>query len=51
MYYSHLTDETVEETHSVPLTAGLTPIIFLQNVQKTLLGKPYTDCIGPFDYK
>ena len=30
--------------------AGLTPIIFLQNVQKTLLGKPYTDCIGSFDY-
>ena len=51
LLYSHVTDETVEETHSVPLTEGLKPIIFLQNIQKTYLGTPYTDCIGAFSFK
>ena len=51
LFYSHVTDETVEETHSVPLTEGLKPIIFLQNIQKTYLGTPYTDCIGEFSFK
>ena len=45
LFYSHIYDAVVEEIHSIPLTAGLTPVVFLQNIQKTYLGKPFTDCI------
>jgi len=37
--------ESWKEIHSIPLTAGLTPVVFLQNIQKTYLGKPFTDCV------
>ena len=37
--------KNLTEIHSIPLTAGLTPVVFLQNIQKTYLGKPFTDCI------
>ena len=48
LYYSHITDETVDTAQSIPLTAGLEPIISLQNIQNTYLGTPYTSCIGSF---
>ena len=34
LFYSHIYDAVVEEIHSIPLTAGLTPVVFLQNIQK-----------------
>ena len=50
LYYSHITDETVDTAQSIPLTAGLEPIISLQNIQNTYLGTPYTSCIGSFHF-
>lgn len=38
-----LSDEKfVNEDHSFALVAGLTPIIEVSHIQKTLLGSPYT---------
>ena len=48
LYYSHITDEIVDTAQSIPLTAGLEPIISLQNIENTYLGAPYTGCIGMF---
>ena len=45
LFYSHYTDTVPEEIHSLPITPGLTPIAFLQNIQKTYLGHPYTSCV------
>ena len=48
LYFSHITDEIMDTAQSIPLTAGLQPVISLQNIQKTYLGSPYTACIGSF---
>ena len=48
LYFSHITDEIMDTARSIPLTAGLQPVISLQNIQKTYLGSPYTACIGSF---
>ena len=46
LFYSHLTDDILDTSQSIPLTAGLEPIVSLQNIQNTHLGAPYTPCIG-----
>ena len=51
LYFSHITDEIMDTAQSIPLTAGLQPVISLQNIQKTYLGSPYTACIGSFHFK
>ena len=48
LYFSHITDEIMDTAQSIPLTAGLQPVISLQNIQKTYLGSPYTACTGSF---
>ena len=45
LQYSHFTDKAVEHGHSIPLTTGLTPIVYFQNVEQTFLGSPFTTCI------
>ena len=51
LYFSHITDEIMDTAQSIPLTAGLQPVISLQNIQKTYLGSPYPACIGSFHFK
>ena len=48
LYFSHISDEIMDTAQSIPLTAGLQPVISLQNIQKTYLGSPYTACTGSF---
>ena len=48
LFYSHYTDTVEEEIHSIPITPGLTPIAFLQNIEKTYLGHPYTECVPTY---
>ena len=45
LHYSHFTDIVEEHGHSLPLSAGLSPIVYFQNVEKKFLGKPFTSCI------
>ena len=44
VYYSHFQDSMVEQKHSILITPKLTPIVSLQNVKRTFLGKPFTNC-------
>ena len=39
LYYSHISDVVEDETHSIPLSPGLTPVAYLQNLKKIYLGK------------
>ena len=34
-----------EHGHAFPLSPGLIPIVYFQNVEKVFLGKPFTTCI------
>jgi len=42
IYYMHPSEDHQADEHCYPVVPGLTPIIFLQNIQIELLGKPYT---------
>ena len=42
---SHFTDSITEQGHSFPLSPGLIPLVYFQNVEKVFLGKPFTQCI------
>jgi len=44
IYYMHPAEKYQADEHSYPLVPGLTPIVFLQNIQIKLLGAPYTQC-------
>lgn len=45
LHYSHFTDIVEEHGHAFPLSPGLIPIVYFQNVEKVFLGKPFTTCI------
>ena len=40
-----LTDIVEEHGHAFPLSPGLIPIVYFQNVEKVFLGRPFTTCI------
>ena len=44
LHYLHFTDIIEEHGHSFPLSPGLIPIVYFQNVQKIFLGEPFTKC-------
>ena len=48
LFYSHYTDTIEDEIHSFTITPGLLPVAFLQNIQKTYLGLPYTKCVQTY---
>ena len=41
----HFIDIVEEHGHAFPLSPGLIPIVYFQNVEKVFLGKPFTTCI------
>ena len=44
LHYLHFTDIIEEHGHSFPLSPGLIPIVYFQNIQKIFLGEPFTSC-------
>ena len=46
LYYSHFTDIVDQEGHNFPLSPGLIPIVYFQNVERVYLGAPFTTCIS-----
>ena len=46
LYYSHFTDIVDQEGHNFPLSPGLIPIVYFQNVERVYLGAPFTSCIS-----
>ena len=44
LHYLHFTDIIEEHGHSFPLSPGLIPIVYFQNIQKIFLGEPFTGC-------
>ncbi|CAG5099439.1 Oidioi.mRNA.OKI2018_I69.XSR.g16526.t1.cds [Oikopleura dioica] len=44
IYYPHFSELIPSQHSSFSLSAGLTPVIDFQNVERTLLGSPYTKC-------
>ena len=45
IHYSHFTDMIDEHSHQLPLSSGLIPNVYFQNVEKVFLGEPFTSCI------
>ena len=45
IHYSHFTDHLGDHAHSFPLSPGLIPNVYFQNVENIFLGKPFTDCV------
>lgn len=41
----HFTDKTLTQSHSFPLADSLAPVVSFQNVKRTYLGRPFTDCV------
>ena len=45
LHYSHFTDALEEHGHAFPLSPGLIPIVYFQNVEKVYLNDPFTTCV------
>ena len=44
-YRYPIIDIVEEHGHAFPLSPGLIPIVYFQNVEKVFLGRPFTTCI------
>ena len=48
VYYYHFTKQQDIKSDQVLLSPDLAPVIDIQNVKRTYLGYPYTDCVKTF---